>query len=104
MKIYVEFEALTSCQTRKGFSRCPHEVTNVGHDRQQLANMAGHVQAVTGKKEITVIADRGYFSGVEILACEEQGAVPLVPKAITSINRALGLFDRRDFYLSCTKR
>jgi transposase len=74
-----------------------HEVTNVGHDRHQLANMTGQVQAVTGKKEITVIADRGYFSGVEILACEQQGAVPLVPKAITSSNRALGLFDRRDF-------
>jgi transposase len=74
-----------------------HEVTNVGHDRHQLASMTGHVQAVTGKKDITVIADRGYFSGVEILACEQQGAVPLAPKAITSSNRALGLFDRRDF-------
>ena len=74
-----------------------HEVTNVGHDRHQLANMTGQVQAVTDNNEITAIADRGYFSGVEIFACEQQGAVPLVPKAITSGNRALGLFDKRDF-------
>jgi hypothetical protein len=44
-----------------------------------------------------VIADRGYFSSVEILACEEQGITPLVPKPVTSSNRAQGLFDKRDF-------
>lgn len=74
-----------------------HEVTNVGHDRHHLANMTGHVQAVKGAKDITVIADRGYFSGVEILACEQQSAVPLVPKPITSNNCASALFDKRDF-------
>ncbi|NEX60176.1 IS1182 family transposase [Noviherbaspirillum galbum] len=74
-----------------------HEVTNVGHDRSQLANMTEHVQQVIEKKGLVAIADRGYFSGVEIRACELQGAVPLVPKPITSNNRALGKFDKRDF-------
>lgn len=74
-----------------------HEVTNVGHDRSQLANMTKHVQEVTAKKDLVAIADRGYFSGVEIRACEQQGAVPLVPKPMTSNNRALGKFDKRDF-------
>jgi transposase len=74
-----------------------HEVTNVGHDRHHLANMTGQVQEVMEQREVTIIADRGYFSGVEILACEQQGAVPLVPKPITSNNRASGLFDKRDF-------
>ncbi len=73
-----------------------HEVTNVGHDRHQLANMAGHVKEVLGKTDLTAIAYRGYFTGVEILACEQQGFIPLVPKAITSSNHALGLFDKRD--------
>jgi hypothetical protein len=74
-----------------------HEVTNVGHDRTQLANMAQHVQRVTGRSNLIAIADRGYFSGVEIQACEQQGITPLVPKPVTSNNRALGLFDKRDF-------
>jgi hypothetical protein len=74
-----------------------HEVTNIGHDRDQLAKMTEHVRQMTGKKDLVAIADRGYFSGVEIRACELQGAVPLVPKPITSNNRALGKFDKRDF-------
>jgi len=39
-----------------------HEVTNVGHDRTQLASMARRARAVVGKK-LTALADRGYFSG-----------------------------------------
>ena len=74
-----------------------HEVTNVGHDRTQLPPMSRQVQQALDRKEITVITDRGYFSSVEILACEEQGITPLVPKPITSNNRAKGLFDKRDF-------
>jgi hypothetical protein len=74
-----------------------HEVTNVGHDRSQLTAMASQVQQVTGQKELVAIADRGYFSGPEIQLCETQGAIPLVPKPLTSGNRARGLFDKRDF-------
>jgi transposase len=74
-----------------------HDVTNVGHDRSQLTNMVKLVQQLTGRRNLVAIADRGYFSGIEILACEQQGATPLVPKPITSNNRALGLFDKRDF-------
>ena len=39
-----------------------HEVTNVGHDRSQLANMARQAKEVTGADGLTVLADRGYFS------------------------------------------
>ena len=74
-----------------------HEVTNIGHDRTQLASMSAQAQEAIGKKDITVVADRGYYSGTEILACEELGARPLVPKPLTSGNRAQGLFDKRDF-------
>ena len=74
-----------------------HEVTNIGHDRTQLASMSAQAQEAIGKRDITVVADRGYYSGTEILACEELGARPLVPKPLTSGNRARGLFDKRDF-------
>ncbi|MDB5761626.1 MAG: transposase domain protein, partial [Herminiimonas sp.] len=74
-----------------------HEVTNVGHDRTQLTVMGMQAQQVVGKEELTVIADRGYFSGPEILSSERQGLTPLVPKPLTSGNRAQGLFDKQDF-------
>nr|WP_235548609.1 IS1182 family transposase [Noviherbaspirillum sp. Root189] len=74
-----------------------HEVTNVGHDRTQLANMAAQVKQITNSKQVTAIADRGYFSGPQILEYEQHGAIPLVPKPMTSNDRAKGLFDKRDF-------
>src|SRR6266571_5049154 len=40
-----------------------HEVTNIGHDKHQLANMARQAKEVTGADGLTVLADRGYFSG-----------------------------------------
>jgi transposase len=58
-----------------------HEVTNVGHDRSHL----------------TVLADRGYFTGEEILECEQAGISTLVPKPLTSTSKADGRFDKRDF-------
>ena len=61
-----------------------HEVTNVGHDRDQLSNMAGHTKAEMDVETLEVLADRGYFSGEEILACEPLGATPYVPKPLTS--------------------
>src|SRR5712691_3393038 len=39
-----------------------HEVTNVGHDRTQLFAMATQARRATGKEDLTVVADRGYFS------------------------------------------
>jgi transposase len=62
-----------------------HEVTNVGHDRGQLANMARQVQAATGHEHPSVLADRGYYAGTEVLACEQDGSVPYVPKPWTEV-------------------
>ena len=45
-----------------------HEVTNSGHDRDQLSSMAHQAR---GKDKITVFAARGYFKGEEILSCSE---------------------------------
>lgn len=74
-----------------------HEVTNLGHDRTQLANMAIQSRDATGIEKLEVIADRGYFKGPEILKCEEAGITPFVPKTMTSDNKAQGRYDKRDF-------
>jgi hypothetical protein len=50
-----------------------------------------------GTNKLTVFADRGYFKGEEILDCERAGIKALVPKSLTSNNRAAGLFDKADF-------
>ena len=74
-----------------------HEVTNVGHDRTQLTIMAKLAREAIGRKKITVLADRGYFKGEEILQCAQEGITTLVPKPLTSNSKADGRFDKRDF-------
>jgi transposase len=74
-----------------------HEVTNLGHDRTQLETMARRTRDVLQGDSLTVLADRGYFSGEQILACEQAGITALVPKPLTSGSRAQGRFDKRDF-------
>jgi hypothetical protein len=61
-----------------------HEVTNVGSDRHQLKKMAEAAREALGTTELTAIADRGYYSGEQIKACDDAGIVPLVPKIFTS--------------------
>ena len=74
-----------------------HEVTNLGHDRTQFANMSRQAKDATGTEHLTVLADRGYFSGAEILACEEAGVTPICPKPLTSGSKAEGRFGKPDF-------
>src|SRR5690349_16664836 len=47
-----------------------HAVTNVGHDRTQLVPMSRQARAAVGGDQLAVLADRGYFSGKQILACK----------------------------------
>ena len=74
-----------------------HEVTNVGHDRDQLSSMAGQAKAAMGVEALDVLADRGYFNGEEVLACEGLGVTPYVPKPLTSGAKAKGRFGKQDF-------
>jgi transposase len=74
-----------------------HEVTNIGHDRDQLSGMAGQAKAAMGSEALDVLADRGYFSGEEVLACEPLGVTPYVPKPMTSGAKAKGRFGKQDF-------
>jgi transposase len=74
-----------------------HEVTNVGSDRAQLAAMAERARAAMDTEELTAVADRGYFSGTQIVDCEEAGITAYVPKPLTSSGRKAGRFTKQDF-------
>jgi transposase len=80
-----------------------HEVTNQGYDRHQLAPMAFRAQQATGCEQITALADRGYFNGDQVLACENTGVLPCVPKTLTSGNAKRGLFTGQDFIYDAEK-
>jgi len=80
-----------------------HEVTNVGHDRGQLSNMAKQARDQIGTESLNVVADRGYYTGTEIVACEQAGISPFVPKPLTSSSKAEGRFGKQDFlYVSAS--
>jgi transposase len=72
-----------------------HEVTNVGSDRAQLAHMARHTKATLNAENLDVIADRGYFSGEEILECDKAGITVTLPKPMTSNPKRFGKQDFR---------
>ena len=62
-----------------------------------LATMAEQARQATGIRDLTVVADRGYFKGEEILACEQAGIITYVPKPLTSNSKADGRFGKQDF-------
>jgi transposase len=74
-----------------------HEVTNVGNDRSQLANTAKEAKAVLQVENLEAVADRGYFDGEEILACEQAGIAVTLPKPMTSGSKSKGRFGKQDF-------
>ena len=74
-----------------------HEVTNEGHDRHQLYNMAQQTKEAIGTDTLDVVADRGYFTGTEILACEESNITTYLPRPQTSGSTKKGMFSKRDF-------
>jgi transposase len=62
--------------------------------------MAQQAQAAMDRKDLEVVADRGYFKGEEILACQNAGITPFVPKPLTSGSKAEGRFSKQDFVYS----
>jgi hypothetical protein len=74
-----------------------HEVTNAGSDRGQLSDMTEQARAAIGSEAIEAVADRGYYSGEEIVACEQAGITVYLPKPMTSGLLAKGRFGKQDF-------
>lgn len=74
-----------------------HEVSNEANDRDQLFNMASKARDAMGVEQLTVIADRGYFKNIEILACDNANIKAIVAKSVTSNATADGRFGKDDF-------
>lgn len=74
-----------------------HDVTNVGTDRNALAAMAEQARQEMGSETLAVVADRGYYNGDEILACELSSITVTLPKPQTSSAKSKGRFGKQDF-------
>jgi hypothetical protein len=74
-----------------------HEVSNEVTDQGQLSTMAKKAQETLGVKKLEVVADRGYYNGEEVKACEQSGMTVYVPKPNNSSNLKRGLFTKDDF-------
>jgi hypothetical protein len=74
-----------------------HEVTNTGSDRSQLARVASAAKAVLQVGQLEAVADRGYYNGEEIIACDAAGITVTLPKPMTSGAKSEGRFGKQDF-------
>ncbi|MBL6933656.1 MAG: IS1182 family transposase [Rhodospirillales bacterium] len=74
-----------------------HEVTNSGSDRSQLSGMAKQAKVALKTDKLDVVADRGYFSNLDLLACDKAGICVTLPKPMTSGNKAKSHFGKQDF-------
>jgi transposase/prophage antirepressor-like protein len=73
-----------------------HDVT-MTVDRGQLTLVAEQVQKTLGMKNITIIADKGYFSRNDIKATQDLGMTANVPQSDTSGAAKKGLFNKSLF-------
>jgi len=73
------------------------DVTNNGNDRSQLYPMACAAREAMAADSLNVLADRGYFSGNQLLACTEDGITVTVPTSNTSASPGKGQYDKRYF-------
>lgn len=71
--------------------------TNIGTDRHQLADMAELAREELGSETLDVVADRGYYEGDNIKACEDADITVTLPKPQTSSAKAEGRFGKQDF-------
>jgi len=79
-----------------------HEVTNIGTDRHQLADMAERAREELGSGTLDVVADRGYYEGGNIKSCEDADITVTLPRPQTSGAKAEGRFGKQDFVYVAT--
>lgn len=72
-----------------------HAVTNQFNDHRQLSPMAIAAKEAMGVDELDAVADRGYFKGEEVLACDEAGIAAYVPRT-TGKERRVTRWERED--------
>jgi hypothetical protein len=59
--------------------------------------MAKQAKAVLQTEVLEAVADRGYFSSPELLACHQAGITVTLPKPLTSGAKSEGRFGKQDF-------
>src|SRR5471032_1614785 len=80
-----------------------HQVTNEGHDRDQLSSMAQQAREAMKLESLSMVADRGYYKSGEILACHESGISAYVPKTLSSRAKFNGRFNNDAFVYDAGK-
>ena len=73
-----------------------HEVTNT-NDRGQFTRVAELAQSALDRKDITVIADKGYYSRQDIKNAQDTGVTAFVPKGDTSGSEKNNIFNKSLF-------
>jgi len=73
------------------------EVTNTTSDSGALGTMALKAQEALGGEQLSVVADKGYYNGKEVLLCDSIGVTAYVAKPLTSANTAQGLYGKESF-------
>jgi transposase len=73
------------------------EVTQTTSDLNALGTMASKAQEALGAENLSVVADKGYYNGKEVLLCDTIGVTAYVAKPLTSANTALGLYGKERF-------
>lgn len=74
------------------------DVTNQVNDEEQLAAMAIEAKKALGVETLEVAADAGYYSGKQVVECEEHGVTPYAPRpASSSKNQDQGRFTKEAF-------
>src|SRR3984893_5471487 len=78
-------------------------VTNTTSDLGALGMMAIKAQENLEAKNLSVVADKGYYNGKEVLACDTIGVTAYVSKPLTSANTARGLYGKESFKYDARK-
>jgi transposase len=78
-------------------------VTNTTSDLGALGIMAIKAQENLEAKNLSVVADKGYYNGKEVLACDSIGVTAYVAKPLTSANTARGLYGKESFKYNAKK-
>ena len=71
-----------------------HEVTNVGNDTAHLADTAQAAKTALHVDKLEAVADRGYFDGEEILACDQASLSRCQSRRRRARNRKVALASR----------
>jgi transposase len=78
-------------------------VTNTTSDLGALGIMAIKTQEALDANNLSVVADKGYYNGKEVLVCDTIGVTAYVAKPLTSANTALGLYGKESFKYDAEK-